>query len=94
MAASDTGHERLVIYWTLHNDTGGTLACELSRTGQGLVVRSLDGARNVVLSERVAAVAAGAKVASAWKARLLEKGDYFERPRLADSREARTQDAS
>ena len=40
------------------------------------------------------ALAAGAKVASAWKARLLEKGDYFERPRLADSREARTQDAS
>ena len=87
MAASDTGHERLVIYWTLHNDAGATLACELSRTSQGLVVRCLDAMRNVVLSERVAVVAAGATVASAWKAQLLEKGEYVERPRLADSRD-------
>ena len=86
MAASDNGHERLVIYWTLYNDAGGTLACELSRTSQGLVVRSLDGTRNVVLSERVGAVAAGASVASEWKARLIEKGDYFDRPYRVETR--------
>ena len=81
MAASDHGHERVVIYWTLYNDAGGMLTCELSRTSHGLVVRSLDAVRNVVLSERVGAAAAGASVASEWKTRLIEKGDYFERPR-------------
>lgn len=88
MAGSDVGHERLVIYWTLHNDSGGLLACELSRTSQGLVVRALDGTRRVVLTERVGVVAAAATVASEWKVRLLEKGDYFERPRAFAPRDA------
>jgi len=80
MSSSDTGHERVLIYWTLRNDKGGTLACELSRTERGLVVRCLDQARKIVLSERVAVAAAAGAVAAQWKARLLEKGDYFERP--------------
>ena len=83
MSAPDAGHDRLLIYWTLHNDNNGTLACELSRTKQGLVVRCLDDARTVVLSERVAAAVAAADVAAQWKARLVEKGDYFERPGAA-----------
>lgn len=88
MAGSDAGHERLVIYWTLHAEAGATLACELSRTNQGLVIRALTGGRDVVLSERVSAVAAGAAVASEWKTRLLEKGDYFERPRFPSTAKA------
>ena len=89
MSASDTGHQGVVIYWTLHNGIGGTLACELSRTERGLVVRCLDQARNVVLSESVAAAAAGSEVAAEWKARMLEKGDYFERPRCVASADVR-----
>ena len=81
MSGSDTGHQRVVVYWTLHNDTGGSLACELSRTDRGLVVRCLDDARAVALSERVATAALAVNVAAQWKARLLDKGDYFERPR-------------
>ena len=81
MSDSDNGHQRVVIYWTLHNERGGTLACELSRTERGLVVRCLDQARKVALSERVAAAGDAGEVAYRWKARLLEKGDYFERPR-------------
>ena len=81
MNESDAGHQRVVVYWTLHNDAGGSLACELSRTDRGLVIRCLDDARTVVLSERVATAAAAADVAAQWKARLLHKGDYFERPR-------------
>jgi hypothetical protein len=80
MSSSDSGHQRVVIYWTLRNDTGDTLACELSRTERGLLVRCLDQTRRIVLSERVAMAAAGGEVASQWKARLLEKGDYFEPP--------------
>jgi hypothetical protein len=80
MSGSDTGHQRVVIYWTLHNDKGGSLACELSRTERGLVMRCLDEARNVVLTERVSAAAAAVDVAGQWRARLLAKGDYFERP--------------
>jgi len=80
MSSPDTGHQRVVIYWTLHNDAGDTIACELSRTERGLLVRCLDQARNIVLSERVAVAPAGGEVAAQWKARLLEKGDYFERP--------------
>jgi hypothetical protein len=83
MSESEAGHQRVVIYWTLHNDTGNTLACELSRTERGLVVRCLDQARRVMLSERVATAAAAAEIAGQWKARQVEKGDYFERPRVA-----------
>jgi hypothetical protein len=79
MGEPDAGHQRVVIYWTLHSDTSGTLACELSRTQPGLVVRCLDQSRKVVLSERVAAAADAAAISAQWKARLLEKGDYFER---------------
>jgi hypothetical protein len=86
MSEPDAGHERVVIYWTLHNDTGGTLACELSRTERGLVLRCLDQARKVVLSERVATAADGGELAGQWKARLLEKRDYFERPRSGVSK--------
>ena len=81
MSGSDNGHQRVVIYWTLHNDKGRTLACELSRTERGLVIRCLDEARTVALTERVATVAGAVDVAAEWKARLLDKGEYFERPR-------------
>jgi hypothetical protein len=80
MSGSDIGHQRVVVYWTLHNDAGASLACELSRTDRGLVIRCLDDARKVALSERVASAAAAVTVAAQWKARLLDKGDYFERP--------------
>jgi hypothetical protein len=83
MSGSDIGHQRVVVYWTLHNDMGGSLACELSRTDRGLVLRCLDDARKVALSERVATAAAAVTVAAQWKARLLDKGDYFERPRAS-----------
>ena len=81
MGESDIGHERVVIYWALRNDSGGTLACELSRTERGLVVRCLDQSRKVVLAERVDVAAAGAEVAARWRARLLDKGEYSEQPR-------------
>lgn len=90
MGASDTGHQGVVIYWTLHNGRGGTLACELSRTPGGLVVRCLDQARNVLLSERVAAAAAGGEVAEQWKTRVLAKGDYFARPRSGVSADVKS----
>ena len=80
MGESDTGHERVLTYWTLHNAHGGTLSCELSGTERGLVVRCLDEVRNVVLGERVKKAAAAADLAAQWKAQLLEKRDYFERP--------------
>ena len=83
MSGSDVGHQRVVVYWTLHNDAGASLACELSRTDRGLVIRCLDDARKVALSERVASAAAAVTVAAQWKARLLDKGDYFERPRAS-----------
>jgi len=83
MSGSDIGHQRVVVYWTLHNDAGASLACELSRTDRGLVIRCLDDAREVALSERVATAAAATQIAEQWKARLLAKGDYFERPRPA-----------
>ena len=86
MSASDVGHQRIVIYWTLYTDTGSPLACELSRTDRGLLlVRCLDDARKVLLSECVAAAANGAEVAARWKAQLLTRRDYFERPRPAAS---------
>jgi hypothetical protein len=90
MGEPDAGHQRVVIYWTLHSDTSGTLACELSRTQPGLVVRCLDQSRKVVLSERVAAAADAAEIAAQWKARLLEKGDYFERHPPAAHRQVKT----
>jgi len=81
MSESDAGHERVVIYWTLHSESKNTLACELSRTDRGLVLRCLDVTRKVVLSERVPTPAGAVEIAAQWKVRLLEKGDYFERPR-------------
>ena len=81
MGGSDTGHQRVVIYWTLHNNAGNALACELSRTDRGLMVRCLDQARAVVLSERVTTVAAAVDVAAQWKTRVIDRGEYFERPR-------------
>ena len=80
MTGSDAGHQRVVIYWTLHNDAGAELACELSRTDRGLVLRCLDQDRKVMLSDRVTTAAAAVDVAASWKARMLHKGDYFERP--------------
>jgi hypothetical protein len=85
MAESDTGHERVVIYWTLYTDTGGSLACELSRTARGLMVRCLDQQRNVLLSDRVAKAGDGAALAAQWKGHLLVKGEYFARPGLVSS---------
>ena len=74
MSASDTGHQGVVIYWTLHNGIGGTLACELS-THRARAGGAVPGpGSNVVLSESVAAAAAGSEVAAEWKARMLEKG--------------------
>jgi len=89
MSASDTAHQGVVIYRTLHNDMGGTPVCELSRTERGMV-RCLDQAQNVVLSECVAAAAAGSEVAAEWKARMLEKGHYFERSRPVASADFKT----
>ena len=90
MSEYDKGHQRVVIYWTLHRESGATLACELSRTERGLVVRCLDQARKVALSERVAAAADAGEIASRWKARILEKGDYFERPRPGAAKQVKT----
>jgi hypothetical protein len=81
MHQPDLGHQRIVIYWTLHSDTGHSLACELSRAERGLMVRCMDEGRKVILSERVGAAAAAGEIAAQWKMRLLQKGDYFERPR-------------
>ena len=86
MAESDTGHEPLAIYWTLHRDAGPPVTCELSRTEHGLWVRCLDQPRNVLLTERVETAAAGLAVAAEWKARLLGLREYFERPRPRDRR--------
>lgn len=70
---------RIVVYWTLLNDQGHGLSCELCRTASGLEVRCIDATGAVVRTGPVAHVRDGSEVSSQWKNALLAKGDHFER---------------
>ena len=79
MNSTGTGsHERIVVYWTLHDDQRHTLACELCRTAAGLEVRCIKNGNEVLRTGQVSTAGDGATVAAQWKASVLAKGDFYE----------------
>src|SRR5688572_21867493 len=78
--ASERQLDRIVVYWTLFNEGGRFIACELCRTGIGLEVRCIRDGADVVRTGPVPTAADGATVAAQWKTSWLAKGHFVERP--------------